>query len=231
MAEGRIKPAGGLSAADKETARQWMVEGHSLLRGKVQGTVPVVSPTEGDAVAAAGAAVETSVDGVHTAFFQLPNPVAYYSGVNRIKYPVQGLSPENIRNGVEILGVTGTAVMLDPAMPHGWVEICQVWDKNTMNPEVKTIAYPQLVERAGEAGGAAARIKQSGRQWRIRPVSIHQNETTVAIVLNGNWLINTSGNNYPTWDFGYLAAGSTVRIDVSGYGEAQALYSLQAYIE
>lgn len=39
MAVGYIRPAGGLPASDKETVRQWMVEGHSILNGKVVGTI------------------------------------------------------------------------------------------------------------------------------------------------------------------------------------------------
>ena len=36
----RISAAGGLSVADKETVREWMVEGHEILRGRVAGSIP-----------------------------------------------------------------------------------------------------------------------------------------------------------------------------------------------
>lgn len=41
MAVSYIRPTSGLSTADKETARQWMVEGHEILHGKVAGTIPM----------------------------------------------------------------------------------------------------------------------------------------------------------------------------------------------
>ena len=75
-----------------------------------------------------------------------------------------------------------------------------------------------------------ARIRASGRQWRLVPVSIVQNSTTIRFRKNGIVLAEQSAADSPTCDLGYLAGGDVVTIGVDGYGTAQALYALQAYI-
>ena len=47
---------------------------------------------------------------------------------------------------------------------------------------------------------------------------------------NGIVLAEQSAADSPTCDLGYLAGGDVVTIGVDGYGTAQALYALQAYI-
>lgn len=108
MAKGLVGTSGGLSAADKETARQWMVEGHDILRGKVMGTIPAVAPTVQDAVTAPSATITAYSDSVRSVFLRMPLSNAYFAGINWIKYPAENLRPEYIKKGVNILGVTGT---------------------------------------------------------------------------------------------------------------------------
>lgn len=86
-----IRPAGGLTRQDEATARQWMVAGHSLKNGRVQGTVPAraagsITP---------GTASQTIPAGV------------YLAGAQTIEGSA-ALVPENIREGAEIFGVAGT---------------------------------------------------------------------------------------------------------------------------
>lgn len=90
MAKAVLKAAGGLSAADKETARQWMVEGHEILRGRVAGSIPArgaatITPGTSDQVLAAG---------------------QYLEGAQTIKGDAN-LAAGNIRSGVSIFGVAG----------------------------------------------------------------------------------------------------------------------------
>ena len=94
MASGLIRPLGGLSAADKETAKQWMVEGHSLMNGKIQGGIPA----RGAATITPGTAAQTIPAGV------------YLEGAQTVAGSAN-LVPGNIRRGVNIFGVTGSAKM------------------------------------------------------------------------------------------------------------------------
>ena len=91
MAKGLINAAGGLSAADKETVRQWMVEGHDILRGKVAGSISrkaaaTYTPGTSDQVLEAG---------------------QYLQGAQTIAGDAN-LAAGNIRSGVSIFGVAGT---------------------------------------------------------------------------------------------------------------------------
>lgn len=91
MAKGLISAAGGLSAADKKTAGEWMVEGHEILRGRVAGSIPA----RGAATITPGTSDQTIPAGL------------YLSGEQTIRGDA-GLIPENIRGGANIFGVTGT---------------------------------------------------------------------------------------------------------------------------
>ena len=51
----------------------------------------------------------------------------YLSGAQTIEGDANLLAA-NIRQGVSIFGVTGTAVMLEPDMTRGWVTVCEIWD-------------------------------------------------------------------------------------------------------
>ena len=90
MAKAVLKAAGGLSAADKETVKEWMVEGHEILRGRVAGSIPArgaatITPGTSDQIIPAG---------------------LYLNGEQTIRGDA-GLIPENIRGGANIFGVTG----------------------------------------------------------------------------------------------------------------------------
>lgn len=61
LAVSYIKPAEGLSAADRATAREWMVEEHELLHGRVQGTIP----TRGAATITPGTTDQTIPAGLY----------------------------------------------------------------------------------------------------------------------------------------------------------------------
>ena len=93
MAIGMIKPAGGLSTADKETARQWMVQGHSLMNGKIQGGIPARAA----ATITPGTAAQTIAAG------------QYLEGVQTVLGD-PALEPGNIRSGASIFGVEGNYI-------------------------------------------------------------------------------------------------------------------------
>lgn len=160
----------------------------------------------------------------------------YLSGAQTIQGDANLLAA-NIRQGVTIFGVTGTGVMMEPDMPRGWVTVCEIWDGNTQSSTVPSLAYPQLAETAyigwldGDRGdNYGARIRSSGRQWRLVPVSIVQNNTTIRFRKNGIVLAEQSASGSPSYALGYLAGGDVITIGVDGNGTAQALYALQAYI-
>lgn len=160
----------------------------------------------------------------------------YLSGTQTIQGDANLLAA-NIRQGVTLFGVTGTGIMLQPDMPRGWVTVCEIWDGNVQPSTVPSIAYPQLVESVyigwldGDQGdNYGARIRDSGRQWRLVPVSIVQNNTTIRFRKNGIVLSQQSGSGNPSYTLGYLAGGDVITIGVDGNGSAQALYALQAYI-
>ena len=160
----------------------------------------------------------------------------YLSGDQTIEGDANLLAA-NIRQGVSIFGVTGTAVMLEPDMPRGWVTVCEIWDGNLQPSTVPSLAYPQLAETAyigwldgDREDNYGARVRNSGRQWRLVPVSIQQNNTTIRFRKNGMVLSQQSGAGSPSYDLGYLAGGDVITIGVDGNGSAQALYALQAYI-
>lgn len=84
-------PTGGLSAADKRTATANMLEGTSILHGRVQGTIP----KRAAATITPGAASQTIGAG------------QYLAGAQTIAGD-PNLTPENIKAGVTLFGVTGT---------------------------------------------------------------------------------------------------------------------------
>ena len=216
------KTVNGTFTADGTVAANQMLAGAvGYAKGrKVTGSIP----SRGAASFRPGTASQTIAAG------------QYLSGAQTIEGDANLLAA-NIRQGVSIFGVTGTAVMLEPDMPRGWVTVCEIWDGNTQASTVPSLAYPQLVETAyiGWLDGDrddnyGARIRASGRQWRLVPVSIVQNSTTIRFRKNGIVLAEQSAADSPTCDLGYLAGGDVVTIGVDGYGTAQALYALQAYI-
>ncbi len=83
--------SGGLTAADKQTVRDWMVTGHSVQGGSVKGTVPVLGAKRW---------TPTTIDQ------QIPAG-GYTGGVQTIAGDV-ALKPENIRKGVSLFLVPGT---------------------------------------------------------------------------------------------------------------------------
>lgn len=101
-----FKGGGGLSAADKETVRQWMVAGHSVQNGKVAGTIP--------SKAAATYTPKTTAQTIAAG--------QYLSGAQIINGDAN-LKPENIKAGVTIFGVTGK-----------WPDNLYVFKANNLDP-------------------------------------------------------------------------------------------------
>ena len=106
-----ILPAGGLSAADKAAAQQWMVEGHSLMNGKIQGSIPA----RGAATITPGTAAQTIAAGQHLSGAQtvLGDPA---------------LVPGNIRSGASIFGVAGSHV--SALTVCGWMLLVADWGEH-----------------------------------------------------------------------------------------------------
>lgn len=91
MAKAVLKAAGGLSAADKETVKEWMVEGHEILRGRVAGSIPA----RGAATITPGTSDQTIPAGL------------YLNGEQTIRGDAN-LTAGNIARGITIFGVTGS---------------------------------------------------------------------------------------------------------------------------
>ena len=89
---------GGLSSADQKTVKDWMVEGHSVLNGRVSGSIPQITADGSGYVAGTGNVTEGEV------WVQPPRQSAYYSGARWLKGAVPQLTAANLRAGVQLPG-------------------------------------------------------------------------------------------------------------------------------
>ena len=98
MAECLVNAPGGLCGRDKQEVRNWMVEGHSVLNGRVSGSIPQVTGDDQGYVNGIGNATEGEV------WVQPPKQSAYYNGARWLKGAVPELTAGNLRAGVRLPG-------------------------------------------------------------------------------------------------------------------------------
>lgn len=98
MAECLVNAPGGLCGRDKQEVRDWMVEGHSVLNGRVSGSIPQITGDSSGYVNGTGNVSEGEV------WVRPPLQNAYYSGARWLKGAVPELKEANLRAGVQLPG-------------------------------------------------------------------------------------------------------------------------------